>query len=413
MSQRDYYEVLDVQRDASAKEIKTAYRKLAMQFHPDRNPGDSEAEGRFKEAAEAYEVLGNPEKRSTYDRFGHEGLRGGAGFGGGGFRSVDEIFQQFGDIFGDFFGFGGGGGNSRGRRRGSDLRIDVQLEFFEAVFGTTKTLVVPRHSECEVCDGSGAAEGTERSACPTCHGRGQVHHAQGFFTLTSTCPKCSGRGSVVENPCENCDGAGLIREDREVSVTIPAGVDDGTRLRLRGEGEAVQGGERGDLYVFLGVKQSDIFERDGSDLHLRAPVSFVQAALGCELEIPTIEGTERIPVAPGTQTGDQTVLRERGIPRVNRQIRGNLFVHFFVEVPQDLTDRQRELLREFAEEAEIELDEPSVVPPGHMSPADQAAQEQEEIIGAEASEAADEHDDDEDGDGDGDNGDRRREETAD
>lgn len=355
MSKRDYYEVLGLARDASPKDIKSAYRKLAMQFHPDRNPGDEEAEAKFKEAAEAYEVLADEDKRATYDRFGHDGLKGGFRGGGGGFRSVDEIFEQFGDIFGDIFGFGGGGGGNRAAR-GVDLRMDMELGFEEAVFGTSREIIVPRNIGCSTCDGSGAAPGTERSPCSTCHGRGQVHHAQGFFTLTSTCPHCHGRGSVVETPCEDCEGRGLVREEREVQVTIPAGVDDGTRLRLRGEGESSQGGgPRGDLYVFLRVRPSEQFERDGSDLHFRAPISFVQAALGCELEIPTLEGSEVIEVPAGTQTGEQIVMRERGVPRVNRGSRGNLFIHFFVEVPRELNDRQRELLLEFADSAGIAL----------------------------------------------------------
>ncbi len=353
MSKRDYYEVLEVARDASAKDIKTAYRKLAMQYHPDRNPGDDVAEANFKDAAEAYEVLADDDKRATYDRFGHEGLRSGAGSAS--YRSVDEIFEQFGDIFGDFFGFGGGGGGNRAAR-GVDLRMDLELEFEEAVFGTSRDIVVPRHVGCGDCEGSGAAPGTSRVPCHTCHGRGQVHHAQGFFTLTSTCPKCQGRGSIVETPCPTCSGAGLVREERSVHVAIPAGVDDGTRLRLRGEGESSQGGgARGDLYVFLRVRPSDRFEREGSDLHFRAPISFVQAALGCQLTIPTLEGTEVATVPPGTQTGDQIVMRERGVPRVNRGARGNLFIHFFVEIPRELSERQRELLQEFADDAGIDL----------------------------------------------------------
>lgn len=360
MSKRDYYEVLGVPRDASPKDIKSAYRKLAMQFHPDRNPGDEAAENQFKEAAEAYEVLSDDDKRAAYDRYGHEGLRGGAGFGGG-FRSVDDIFEQFGDIFGDFFGFGG----NRAAARGVDLRLDLELEFEEAVFGTTRDIKVPRNVSCKTCEGTGAAAGTERSPCATCHGRGQVHHAQGFFTLTSTCPTCHGRGSVVKNPCADCAGQGLVREEKEVHVTIPAGVDDGTRLRLRGEGEvASSGSARGDLYVFLRVRPSDRFEREGSDLHFRAPISFVQAALGCSIEVPTLEGPHVVDVPAGTQTGSQLVMRERGVPRVNRGGRGNLFIHFFVEVPRELNARQRELLLEFATDAGIALAPPDSTPAG-------------------------------------------------
>lgn len=353
MNQRDYYEILGVARDASAKEIKAAYRKLALQYHPDRNPGDEVAEANFKEAAEAYEVLSDEQKRATYDRFGHAGLRGQGP--GGGFSSVDDIFQQFGDIFGDFFGFGGGG--NRRQARGADLRMDLELSFEEAVFGTSRDLVVPRHAGCETCSGSGAAPGTERTPCSMCHGRGQVHHSQGFFTLSSTCPQCHGRGSVVESPCEDCSGSGLVREERSVHVAIPAGVEDGTRLRLRGEGEAAQnGGERGDLYVFLRVRPSEHFERDGADLHYRAVISFVHAALGARITVPTLEGEDVIEVPRATQTGEQVLLRERGVPRLNRNSRGHLFVHFFVEVPRELTEHQRELLEQFAVDAGIELD---------------------------------------------------------
>ena len=354
MGKRDYYEVLGVARDASSKDIKSAYRKLAMQYHPDRNPGDEEAEARFKEAAEAYEVLSDDTKRGTYDRFGHEGLRGGGGFGGG-FRNVDDIFEQFGDIFSDFFGFGGGGGNRRSAR-GVDLRLDMELSFEDAVFGTAREIEVPRKVTCETCDGSGAAAGTSRTPCTTCHGRGQVHHAQGFFTLTSTCPACHGRGSVIETPCEDCRGAGLQTEKRNVNVTIPPGVDDGTRLRLRGEGEAAMGGgPAGDLYVFLRVRPSEHFEREGIDLHYRAVISFVQAALGASVRVPTLEGEQSVEVPAGTQTGDQVVLRDHGVPRINRPTRGNLFVHFFVEIPRELNEKQRALLEEFAKEAGIHL----------------------------------------------------------
>lgn len=375
MDKRDFYEVLGVPRDASPKDVKTAYRKLAMQFHPDRNPDDPLAESKFKEAAEAYEVLSNPDKRTSYDRYGHEGLGASAGFGGRGFSSVDDILNQFGDIFGDFFGFGSPAGSTR--TRGADVRVDVTLDFEEAVFGTTQTLAIKRHEKCQTCDGVGAADGSERVTCSTCQGRGQVHHAQGFFTLTSTCPVCRGAGSMVSNPCKDCHGEGIVEVVREVQVAIPAGVDEGTRLRLRGEGEAGRNeGSRGDLYVFLKVRPSPVFERDGADIHLRAPISFVHAAMGGTLEIPTLEGTEVVDVAPGTQNGDRTVLRGLGIPKVNRESRGNLFAHFVIEVPRELSDRQRELLVEFARESGQEVGAASVVPPDYRPRKPSAADEE-------------------------------------
>ncbi len=362
MSERDYYEVLGVSRDADAKQLKKAYRKLAMQYHPDRNPGDDEAEQKFKEASAAYEVLSNPEKRSLYDRFGHEGLRGAsAGPGGPGFHSVDDIFSQFGDIFGDMFGFGGGGGRRQrgGPRRGADMRYDLELTFEEAAFGTTKTLEIPRHVDCETCEGSGAKPGTSPTTCSTCHGRGQVHHRQGFFTLSSTCPHCKGAGEQIDDPCEECNGAGKTRVDREVEVTIPAGVNTGTRLRLRNEGEnGSPGAPRGDLYVFLHVAESEIFERDGADLHFKKELSFVQAALGCEVEIPTLEEPRTLTVKPGTQYGDRKIFKNEGVAKLQGSGRGDLIVHFDVTIPTKLSKKQRELLEAFAEDAGIEVASP-------------------------------------------------------
>ncbi len=391
MEKRDYYDVLGVTRDASAKDIKTAYRKLAMRFHPDRNPGDDEAENKFKEAAEAYEVLSDEGQRKVYDRLGHEGLRGGgAGFSHN-FTSVDEIFEQFGDIFGDFFGFGRQSAHSQ--QRGADVRIDLELEFQQAAFGISKTLQVPRDSECETCDGSGAADGSEPQTCSRCMGRGQVHHAQGFFTLTSTCPDCRGVGKIVADKCPDCYGTGTIREVREVQVNIPAGVDDGTRLRLRGEGEnGRNGGPRGDLYVFLHVRQSEVFERDGADLHFRAVVSFPLAAVGGEIEVPTLEGKQKIPVAAGTQTGQQFVMRGFGVPKVNRSGRGNLFVHYVVETPRDLDDDAKELLRRFAELTDTPLEDVSLAPQGWTGavPAEEESEAVSEGIDEESSVGLDE-----------------------
>jgi molecular chaperone DnaJ len=355
MSKRDYYEVLGVSRDADERTMKKAYRKLAMKYHPDRNPGDTDAEAAFKEAAEAYEVLSNPEMRARYDRFGHEGLRGGGG--GAGFHSVDDIFSQFGDIFGDFFGFGGRRQRRDGPQRGADLRYDMELTFEEAAFGTSREIEVPRHTTCETCSGSGAKPGTEPKRCGTCGGSGQMHHSQGFFTLTSTCPECRGQGTIIAERCPDCSGAGVIEETRQVSVKIPAGVDDGTRLRLRGEGEAGRrGGPTGDLYVFLHVKASDVFQRRDADLHIEAKVSAIHAALGGTIIVPTLGEPREVEVAPGTQYGDRVVLRNEGIQHVNRSTRGDIVVHFNVVTPTDLGEEQLQRLREFAEEAGLVLE---------------------------------------------------------
>ncbi|QDG54020.1 molecular chaperone DnaJ [Persicimonas caeni] len=359
MTKRDYYQVLGVSRDASESEIKRAYRKLAMKFHPDRNPDDPDAEANFKEAAEAYEVLADAEQRQIYDRFGHEGLSGqGGGPGGPGFHDINDIFAEFGDIFGDMFGFGSGTSGRGGQSRGADLRYDLELSFEEAAFGTTKTIVIPRHSECAHCEGSGAEPGTEPLSCETCGGQGQVQHTQGFFTLSSTCPQCNGAGELIEEECQDCSGTGVVEEEREVSVKVPAGVGSGTRLRLRGEGETGRaGGERGDLYVFLHVEPSEVFERDGADLHYTAELSFIQAALGCEVEVPTLGEPKRVTFEPGTQYGDTKVLRDEGIQQLGSSRRGNLLVHARLATPTDLSDEQRRLLEEYARLSGIELGE--------------------------------------------------------
>lgn len=361
MSKRDYYEVLGVSRDVDDRELKKAYRALAMQYHPDRNPDNAEAEAKFKEAAEAYEVLSDGEKRQIYDRFGHEGLNGRMGGGGPGFGNVEDIFSQFGDIFGDFFGFG--------RQRspdapqaGADLRLDIELKFEEAVFGVTKEVDVPRHAECGTCSGSGAKPGSSPKVCSTCGGRGQIQHSQGFFTLQSTCPACRGAGKVISDPCGDCSGSGYTEEVKTVSVKVPPGVDDGMRLRVRSEGEAGRrGGPRGDLYVFLHVQPSKVFQRDGADLHLKAELPFVQAALGCELEIPTLEGTTKLKVKAGTQYGDTHVLRGQGISKVNRGGKGDLIVHFAITIPKNLDEKQREILEQYASASGISTTEASVV----------------------------------------------------
>jgi molecular chaperone DnaJ len=349
MAKRDYYDILGVSRDASNSEIKRAYRTLALKHHPDRNPEDPEAEARFKEAAEAYEVLADAEKRQIYDRFGHEGLAGhGSGRGGPGFHDVNDIFSEFGDIFGDMFGFGQRGARSKGPRRGADLRYDLELSFEEAAFGTKKTITIPRHSECDRCQGSGAEPGTEPATCATCDGRGQIQHTQGFFTLSSSCPQCDGTGEIIADRCDECHGRGVVEEEREVSVKVPAGVATGTRLRLRNEGESGQNsGPRGDLYVFLHVTPSEVFERDGPDLHYAADLTFIEAALGCEIEVPTLGEPHTLTVDPGTQYGDTKILHNEGIQQIGTSRRGNLIVHMRVEIPRDLTEAQRELLEQF------------------------------------------------------------------
>jgi molecular chaperone DnaJ len=362
MDKRDYYEILGVAKDADAPAIKRAYRKLAMELHPDRNPGDKEAEERFKEAAEAYEVLSDAEKRATYDRFGHEGMKR-SGFGGRGAGGVEDIFSQFGDIFGDLFGFSGGG---RGRQRrggpspGADLRYDLEIEFEEAVFGVRTAIDVPRSQKCGRCSGNGCEPGTSPKVCNTCKGQGQVYHNQGFFTIASACPHCRGRGKSIESPCKDCKGSGKTSETRKVTVRIPAGVDTGAKLRLRGEGDAsVDGGEAGDLYVVVHVREHEIFKRDGANLYVQYPISFIQAALGAEITIPVLSDKEgehehKVTVDAGTQPNSQVVLRGMGVPRIDGGGRGDLVVLLELETPKKLSKKQRQLLEEFAQESGME-----------------------------------------------------------
>lgn len=346
---RDYYEVLGVAKDAPDKEIKKAYRKLAMQFHPDRNPGDKEAEASFKEAAEAYEVLSDADKRSTYDRFGHSGLKGQ---GYQGFSGSDDIFSAFGDMFGDLFGFGGGGGRQRARsgpRRGSDLRYDLALGFDEAAFGTKQEIEVLREEPCETCNGTGGKAGTEPSSCRTCGGRGEVIQQQAFLQIRTTCPRCRGRGQMYEEQCAPCSGRGRTGKKRKLNVNVPRGVADGMQLRLNGEGEpGSKGGPPGDLYVVLRVRPHEFFERHGDDVACRVEVSFPQAALGAEIEVPTLEGAAMVTVPGGTQTGDILKLRGQGVPNVRTGSRGDQLMEVFVKTPTKLTDREVELIEELA-----------------------------------------------------------------
>ncbi len=353
---RDYYEVLGIARGASEQEIKSSYRKLAMQFHPDRNPNNPDAEEKFKEATEAYAVLADGEKRALYDRFGHAGV---SNAGGGGFDA--SAFQDLSDIFGDFFGFGdifsgGSGGRRRSRaQRGADLREDVNLEFEEAVFGTETKVVVRRHETCEECRGSGAAPGKAPVTCRSCAGRGQVRYQQGFFSIARTCPTCQGAGSVITDPCAKCKGEARILRQKTVETKVPAGVEDGTRIRFNGLGEAgVFGGPAGDLYVVLHVKEHPFFERDGNDLHCVVPISFTQAALGAEIKVPTLEGEQVLKVPDGTQSGTTLRLRGKGVPVLNGHGKGDLFVEVRIQTPGKLSKRQKELLQELEGTLQVE-----------------------------------------------------------
>ena len=345
-SKRDYYEVLGVRKDASENDLKAAYRKLALKYHPDRNPDDREAEDKFKEAAEAYEVLRDPQKRQLYDTYGHRGLEG-SGFSG--FGGFEDIFSSFGDIFEDFFGFGSRRRSRSRSHRGADLRYDLVLEFNEAVFGLEKTLDIDKAETCNQCEGKGAEPGTDAQTCPQCGGSGQVGRSQGFFTIRTTCPQCRGTGQYIANPCKGCNGAGKVMARKSVSVKIPAGVDNGSRLRLSGEGEAgAFGGPPGDLYVFINVKPHDFFKRDGNDVICQIPISFIQATLGDEIEVPTLRGKETLAITKGTQFGDVFRLRNEGIPSLRTGIPGDQIIQVTIRTPTSLNKKQENLLKEFA-----------------------------------------------------------------
>ncbi len=352
MSKRDYYEVLGVERTADVQEVKSAYRKLALQYHPDRNPGNKQAEEHFKEAAEAYSVLGDAEKRATYDRFGHQGLSSAAG---GGFSGYDpNIFADFSDIFGDVFGFGDlfGGGTRRRTRphKGEDLRYDLEISFEDAYRGMSAEILIPRDEICPRCQGSRAEPGSGPVTCPACRGRGEVIYQQSFLSIRRSCAQCGGTGKVIRQACSQCRGQGSVRADRRLKVNVPAGVDNGTHLRLSQEGQAgYNGGPPGDLYVVLKVKEHPIFMRDGSDLHCVVPVNIAQAALGAEIAIPTLDEVETVTVAEGTQHGSKLRLRNRGMPRLNGNGRGDLYLHFEVRVPTKLTREQRKLIESLSQ----------------------------------------------------------------
>ena len=346
MAKRCFYEVLGVERSADEGGLKSAFRKLAMKWHPDRNPGDKNCEARFKEINEAYEILKDPDKRAAYDRFGHAAFEHGGPGGPAGFGA--DFGSAFSDLFEGIFGMGAGRGRS-GRERGADLRYNMEIRLEEAYSGKTAHVRIPTSVTCESCSGSGAKAGTRPKACPTCGGQGRIRHAQGFFTLERTCPNCQGRGQVIDNPCQACSGSGRVTRERTLSVNIPPGVEDGTRIRLAGEGEAgVRGGPTGDLYIFLSISGHPFFQREGADLHCRVPISRVTAALGGEFEVPTIDGTNtRVKVPEGTQSGRRFRVQGKGMPVLRSKQAGDMYIQVLVETPQKLTKRQRELLSEF------------------------------------------------------------------
>ena len=345
-TKRDYYEILGVARNATPEELKTVYRKLALKNHPDRNPEDKEAEEKFKEAAEAYEVLHDPQKRAIYDQYGHQGLEG-SGFSG--FGGFEDIFSSFSDIFEDFFGFGNGRRSQGRSQRGADLRYDLTLSFMEAAFGIEKEINLEKKEVCSVCSGTCSEPGSHPETCRHCRGSGQLSRNQGFFTVRTTCHYCRGAGQIISNPCKNCRGAGKVIINKKVSVKIPAGVDSGSRLRLTGEGETgASGASSGDLYVFIQVEPHEFFERHDNDVYCRIPVSFVQAALGDKIPVSTLNGKKTIEIPKGTQPGDLIRLQSEGIPRLRHNGRGDLIIQIAIKTPTNLTKKQESLLQEFA-----------------------------------------------------------------
>ncbi|WP_420237427.1 molecular chaperone DnaJ [Telmatobacter bradus] len=354
MSKADFYDVLGVNREASDAELKSAYRKQALKFHPDRNPGDKAAEEKFKEASEAYQVLSDADKRAAYDRYGHAGLGGSGGaqggFNGGPFAGGVDLGDIFGDLFGEMFNMGGGGGRGQRAQRGDDLRYDLSIDFEDAIFGTQKEIKVRRMEPCASCHGAGSASGRGPSMCPQCQGRGQIRIQQGFFTMARTCGACGGAGAVVTDPCPTCRGEARTTSEIKINVKVPPGVEEGTRIRYTGEGDAGRyGGPKGDLYVVLGVQPHDFFEREGNDLHCVVPISFPQAALGAEFEIEGIDGPINIKIPEGTQNGRELRIRGRGVPILNSKSTGDLMVKVIIQVPRKLSRTQRELVQKLGE----------------------------------------------------------------
>jgi len=345
MEEKNYYNILGVSKDATEDQIKKSYRKIAMQYHPDRNPGDKEAEEKFKIASEAYEVLRDPEKKDIYDRYGIEGLKG-TGFTG--FRGFEDIFSTFGDIFEDFFGFGTTGRRRTRARPGADLRYDLKISFYEAAFGKEAEIEIPKNVPCEVCTGTGAKPGTYPTHCPNCKGTGQVTRSQGFFTISTTCSQCRGEGNIVPHPCKECRGHGKVRKTRKIQIKIPPGVDTGSKIRIRGEGEeGERGGPPGDLFVFIFVEAHDFFSREGDDIVCQIPISFPQAALGTEIEVPTLTGKRNLDIPKAIESGQILRIKGEGFPRTRSYGRGDQIVQIIVKTPNNLTKRQEEILREF------------------------------------------------------------------
>jgi molecular chaperone DnaJ len=358
MPKRDYYETLGLARGASEQDIKSAFRRLAKDCHPDRNPGDKSSEAKFKELNEAYEALRDPQKRAAYDQFGHAAFdgshgRGGAGFGPDFASSMSDIFD---DLFGEFMGCRRGQRQRSPRERGADLRYNLEISLSEAYVGKTAQIRVPTSVSCETCSGTGARAGTKPTTCPTCGGYGKVRASQGFFTIERTCPNCQGRGETIEDPCQTCRGAGRVTKERTLSVNIPPGVEDGTRIRLAGEGEAgLRGGPAGDLYIFLSIKPHEFFQRDGADIFCKVPISMTTAALGGQIEVPTVEGSvTRVKVPEGSESGKQFRLKGKGMPVLRSKVNGDMYIQVDVETPKSLTRRQRELLEEFERESHKE-----------------------------------------------------------
>ena len=351
-NKRDFYDILGVARNATDDEIKKAYRKLAMKYHPDRNPDSKEAEGKFKEAKEAYEMLSDPQKRAAYDQYGHAGVDPNMGGFGGGGQGFGGFSDAFGDIFGDIFGGGGGRGGRGGPQvyRGADLRYSMEITLEEAAHGHETQIRVPSWSNCDSCGGDGAEPGSKVETCTTCHGAGQVRVAQGFFSMQQTCPRCSGSGKYIPKPCKKCHGAGKIKSQKTLEVKIPAGIDDGMRIRSSGNGEpGVNGGPSGDLYVEVHIKEHPVFQREGEDLHCEMPISFIDAALGGEIEVPTLSGKASFDVPEGTQSGRVFRLRSKGIKSLRTALPGDLYIHVQVETPVKLNETLKDLLRKFDE----------------------------------------------------------------